>query len=328
LSEADVTGQRVLVTGGAGFIGSHLVDGLVEAGASEVKVVDDLSLGRLINLEAALARPGVSFAELDCADLAALSDALEGSFDCCFNLAVIPLPHSLQHPRENVDRNVMMTTAVCELHRQGRFRRLVQYSSSEAYGSAHGDAPMSEVHPLRPHTPYAAAKAATDLIALTYARTFNLETVVVRPFNTYGERQNAGAYAGLIPIVVRRVLAGEPVIVYGDGEQTRDLTHVSDTVAGTLLASISSQAPGDIFNLGYGRAASVNEVVVAILNLLDRPQHPVVHAEPRPGDVRTLLADTSKAQSVLGYAPRVDLNEGIRRTVDWYVRISRSAGRG
>jgi UDP-glucose 4-epimerase len=323
----EIAGSTALVTGGAGFIGSHVVDGLLAAGAARVIVADDLSLGREENLAQALADARTRFARVDCCDLDALASLLpDEPLDFCFNLAVIPLPHSLAHPRENVNRNVAMTTAVCELQRAGRLGRLVQYSSSEVYGTAQR-APMDEEHPLHPHTPYAAAKAATDLAALSYARTFGLEAVLVRPFNTYGERQNDGAYAGLLPIVVRRVLAGEPVQIHGDGEQTRDLTYVSDTVAGTLAAATSAAALDGIFNLGHGSESSVNEIVTALLAALERPGHPVEHVSPRPGDVRRLLADTRRAREAFGYAPRVSLADGLVRTVRWYVSSGAATAR-
>ena len=312
----DLCGVRALVTGGAGFIGSHLVEGLLQAGAARVVVVDDLSLGRESNLAAV--RDGIEFVHDDCADARALDAACNGGrLDLCFNLAVIPLPHSLEHPRENVERNVAMTTAVCELQRAGAFDRLIQFSSSEVYGTAR-TAPMGEDHPLGAHTPYAAAKAATDLLALSYGATFGLDTVVVRPFNTYGERQNDGAYAGLIPTVVRRVLAGEPVVVNGDGKQTRDMTHVADTVRGTLALALSG-TPGETYNLGSGNESSVNEMVRALLNTLGAPYHPVHHGPPRPGDVRRLLADVTRVHEAVGFTAAVALDEGLRRTVAWYL---------
>jgi UDP-glucose 4-epimerase len=250
----------------------------------------------------------------------------DGPFDLCFNLAVIPLPHSLEHPRENVDRNVAMTTSVCEVGRSGGFGRLVQFSSSEVYGTAR-TAPMDEDHPLGAHTPYAAAKAATDLVAISYQMTFGLDTIVVRPFNAYGERQNATAYAGLIPVVIRQVQAGEPVIVNGDGEQTRDMTHVTDTVRGTLALAAAHDLNGRAFNLGHGTEASVNDMVAALLDALGQPDHPVIHGPDRLGDVRRLLADVSAARDAVGYAPLVSVADGFRRTVEWYLSAAAPAAR-
>ncbi|MEX2195803.1 MAG: GDP-mannose 4,6-dehydratase [Thermoleophilaceae bacterium] len=321
---SDPSGTRALVTGGAGFIGSHLVDGLIAAGAAEVHVVDDFSLGKEENLAP---RPELTVERADCADSAALERALAGrDFDLCFNLAVIPLPASLVHPAPTVDRNVAMTTAVCELGRAGRYRRLVQYSSSEVYGTA-TVAPMPESHPLLPHTPYAASKAATDLVALSYVTTFGLEGTVVRPFNTYGPRQNDKAYAGLIPAVVRRVQAGEPVIVHGDGEQTRDMAWVGDIVAGTLAAATTDAALGRVMNLGSGEEHTVNDMVRWMLQALGRENHPVEHGPERPGDVRRLLADTSLAAELIGYAPSKDIAQGLRETVDWYAARAAAGSR-
>lgn len=314
LSRLAEIGRSAIVTGGAGFIGSHLVDGLLMAGVA-VLVVDDLSLGRRENLS-----NEVEFHQVDCCDLDALRKALaKRSFELCFNLAVIPLPASLVEPRTNVDRNVAMTTAVCELGRAGQFGRLIQYSSSEVYGTARA-VPMSEDHPLAPHTPYAASKAATDLVAASYGTTFGLEVVTVRPFNTYGERQNAGAYAGIIPTVLTRVRAGLPVEIHGDGTQTRDMTYVSDIVAGTLAAAGAAEATGLTLNLGSGAEVSVNELVSALLDAVGRPDHRVEHVSPRPGDVRRLHADISLAERAVGFEPQVSLRDGLSRTVAWYER--------
>jgi UDP-glucose 4-epimerase len=316
--QSPLAGATSLVTGGAGFIGGHLVEALLAAGAARVVVVDDLSLGREENL--AQVRDRVELLVGDCADEAALLEACGSErLDFCFNLAVIPLPHSLVHPRANVDRNVAMTTAVCELQRQGRFGRLVQFSSSEVYGTAL-TAPMDEQHPLHAHTPYAAAKAATDLVALSYATTFRLETVVARPFNAYGERQNDAAYAGLIPAVIRRVQEGAPVVVDGDGEQTRDMSYVGDTVAATLALAATDATVGGTYNIGTGVEVSVNTMVASLLGGLGQPDHPIEHGPERPGDVRRLLADTTRIRDAVGFAPAVSLDEGFRRTIGWYAR--------
>jgi UDP-glucose 4-epimerase len=320
-----LAGTRALVLGGAGFIGSHVVDGLVAAGAERVAVLDDLSLGTRANLEPALAHPGVSLDVGDACEEAAIAALIErdGPYDLCFNLAVIPLPHSLEHPRENVDRNVAMTTATCEVGRAGGFRRLVQFSSSEVYGTGR-TVPMGEDHPLGAHTPYAAAKAATDLVAVSYQVTFGLDTVIVRPFNAYGERQNASAYAGLIPVVARQVLAGEPIVINGDGRQTRDMTHVADTVRGTLALAASGHG-GRAFNLGHGTEVSVLEMVEALLAALDARDHPVVHGPERPGDVRRLLADVTAAREAVGYEPQLSVADGFARTVRWYAGVLSAA---
>jgi UDP-glucose 4-epimerase len=288
-------------------------------GVDRVRVVDDLSLGDVDNLAQALDHPQVQLTSGDASDIDLLQRicSAEGQFDRCYNLAVMPLPHSLQLPRENVERNIAITTAACELGRRGGFRRLIHCSSSEVYGSA-CTVPMHEDHPLQPHTPYAAAKAATDLTALSYARTFGLDVVVVRPFNTYGERQNAGSYAGVIPAVIRAALTGSPVTIHGDGEQTRDMTYVGDTVRGIILAGAAQDARGETFNLGTGREASVNELVRLLLDELGRPDHPVVHSSPRPGDVRRLVAGTARVHERLSFAPAVTLREGLRRTAVWY----------
>jgi len=324
---ARLAGKRALVLGGAGFIGSHLVDGLVAANAARVAVVDDLSLGREANLTAALTREEVTLDVLDVCELDGLEAIIErdGPFDLCFNLAVIPLPHSLEHPRENVDRNVAKTSAACEIGRSGGYARLVQFSSSEVYGSAQF-APMNEDHPLAAHTPYAAAKAATDLIALSYGHTFGLDVVVVRPFNTYGERQNSAAYAGLIPMVISHAQAGEPVVVNGDGEQTRDMNHVSDTVRGALAIAADPELHDRAINLGHGTEVSVNTMVASILAAMGMPDHPVVHGPERIGDVRRLLAGIAVARDAIGYEPLVGIDEGFERTVRWYLSQPSPAG--
>lgn len=317
---ARLAGSRVLVVGGAGFVGSHVVDGLLRAGASRVVVADDLSLAREENLSEALSNERVSLDVVDACDLGALSALVdrEGGFDLCFNLAVMPLPQSLTYPRENVNGNVGMTTSVCEIARAGGFARLIQFSSSEVYGTARG-ASIREDHPLHAHTPYAAAKAGTDLVALSYGQTYGIDVVVVRPFNAYGERQNSGAYAGLLPVVIRTVQAGEPVVINGDGEQTRDMTYVSDTVRGVLAVAGNPELRDRPINIGHGTEVTVNEMVRGLLAAMGRQDHPVVHGPPRIGDVRRLLANIDFARDAVGYAPLVSLDVGFERTVRWYL---------
>jgi UDP-glucose 4-epimerase len=328
ISPYQVAGSRVLVTGGAGFLGSYVVEQLLEQGAERVVVVDDFSLGRRENLAGVVDAPALEVLELDCADLEQLQAVCEaeGGFDACFNLAVIPLPASLEEPRRTTDANVAMTTSVCEVGRFGLFRRLVQFSSSEVYGTAQM-APMPEHHPLHPHTPYAASKAATDHVALSYWMTFGLPTTVVRPFNAYGPRQNDKAYAGLIPQVVRDVDAGRAVTIHGDGEQTRDYTHARDIARATLRLAEHDGALGRVFNTGSGREHTVKSLVESLLRALGEPEWPVVHGSPRPGDVRRLIADVSAARELVGFETSVDLDEGLVETVAWYREAAPASGR-
>jgi UDP-glucose 4-epimerase len=314
VTERRVEGGSFVVTGAAGFIGSHLVDGLLGAGAARVLGVDDLSLGRLENLEGALADPRFELVEQDCSQL---DGELVAGLDACFNLAVIPLPASLVQPREVVERNVAITTSMCELLRAGRFATLVQFSSSEVYGTAHGET-LAENDPQRPETPYAASKAATDAVAASYHRTFGCDVVIVRPFNTYGPRQNQSSYAGLIPTVLARLGSGEPVEIHGDGEQARDYVYVEDTVRGALLAYERLPGDGRAVNVASGREISVNEVVRSILEAAGATDHAVDHGPARPGDVRRQRADIGQARSALSFEPRIGFPEGIARTVASY----------
>jgi UDP-glucose 4-epimerase len=313
VTRRNVSGSTFLVTGGAGFIGSHVVDALVEGGAASVLCIDDLSLGRRENVHR-----DAELLEFDCADLDALRRATEGqTFDACFNLAVIPLPASLERPRETVDRNVAMTTAVCELARGETVGTLVQFSSSEVYGSVDVGA-IDEEHPHAGTTPYAASKSATDLVAQSYQRTFGCDVALVRPFNTYGPRQNSGGYAGLIPTVISQVAAGEPIVVDGDGQQSRDFLFAEDTARGAVAAYERLTGDGTVVNLGSGEERSVNDVVGTLLGALGVEDWPLRHGPPRPGDVRRHLADTSRARALLDFRPRVSFSAGIERTVAWY----------
>lgn len=314
-----LAGSRVLLTGGAGFIGSHVADALVRAGVSALTIVDDLSLGNESNLAAARAAfPALEFHRLDLSDDAESAELLGArSFDFCFNLAVIPLPASLVEPKRVVDRNVMMTSTICELARSGQVGRLVHYSSSEVYGTAR-TAPMTEDHPLEAETPYAASKVAADSTVISYHRTFGIDAVVLRPFNNFGPRQNDKAYAGIIPIVVNRLQAGTPITIFGDGEQTRDFIYAEDTARATLMLAEKDGVAGQVFNVGSGRETSVNALVRMMADIYGRPDFPIEYGPERPGDVRRHLAGVSRATEVLGFSPVVSLREGMERTMAWY----------
>ena len=317
-----VRSKSILVTGGAGFIGSHLVDRLIRDEPSRITVVDNFFLGNSDNLAQALAvRPDLEIIRVDASDLAAMQDVVTANkVDTVFDLAMIPLPTSLTYPDWTIRTNVGIATTFCEIARRGLVERLIHVSSSEAYGSARY-VPMDENHPHDAITPYAASKSAADHIIESYVQTFNIDATVIRPFNNIGPRQNPGTYAGIVPIIVRRVLAGQPIEIYGNGEQTRDLSYVGDTVE--LMAQIqeSAECRGKVLNVATGVETSVNELVQRILVLLGREDHPVVHTDARPGDVRRHCADVTRLTALIGHQPSALSDESLRKTVDWYVKV-------
>ena len=314
-----LAGKSILVTGGAGFIGSHLADRLIEESPSRLTIVDNLFLGREENLADARARfAGVRFCHEDATDAEALARILEEeAVDVVYNLAVVPLPASLTRPRWSTEHNVALVTVPCELLREERYATLMHFSSSECYGSAEY-VPMDEGHPSVPSTPYAASKVAGDQIVLSYHHTFGVDAAIIRPFNNFGPRQNAGSYAGIIPVVVHRALAGEVIEIFGDGEQTRDFVFVRDTVDAAVRAYGEPATRGRIMNVASGREVSVNDLVRQLLDVLESGVG-VVHVAPRLGDVRRHAADISLARRLIGYEPRTSLHEGMAETVAWYL---------
>ena len=313
-----VSGKRVLVTGGAGFIGSHLVDVLSGLGPAALVVADSFFLGRRENLISASGKyPDLAVEEVDAADM----EAIEGLVarhrpDVVFDLATIPLPYSLEHPYPTVQANVSLALNLAELARRGEYETLVHVSSSEVYGTA-VTVPMTESHPITPLTPYAASKAAADHVVSSYVATFGIDATIVRPFNNYGPRQNEGSYAGLIPLVIRAALGGEAVTVFGDGSQTRDFLYVTDTAGAIVAAFAARDTRGKTLNIASGIETSVNEVVATIFEVLDLPAR-VEHQPGRPGDVARHCGDSSAAAKAFGFTPTVSVRSGIERTVEWY----------
>jgi UDP-glucose 4-epimerase len=313
-----VAGRSVLVTGGAGFIGSHLIDRLLLDRPDNVVVVDNLFLGKRANLEPARhAFPGLRLYEEDAADFDAMREILAAEqVDVVFELAVVPLPTSLVRPRWTCDVNLSLATVACELLRQRCFQTLVHFSSSEVYGTARR-VPMAEDHPLDPCTPYAASKAGADHVVSSYHRTFGLDVTTVRPFNGFGPRQNEGAYAGIIPIVIRRALAGEPVVVHGDGEQTRDFTFASQIAEAAVRAYGHPATRGRVVNVCSGREVSVNALVSTLLDIV-QVEVAVEHAPPRPGDVQRHCGAAGLLEQLTGFRPAGGLELGLEETVRWY----------
>ena len=313
--------KSILVTGGAGFIGSHLVDLLINEEPKEIIVVDNMSLGKERNLNEAKKRfPFLKLFEEDAGNFEVIGKIIKTyNIEIVFNLAVVPLPASLEKPKETTDENIKIVTALCELQRLNFFKTLIHFSSSEVYGSAKYES-MNENHPLGSCTPYAASKAAGDLIVLSYCNTFNTDCAIIRPFNNYGPRQNEGSYAGVIPITIKKILKGEQPIIYGDGEQTRDYIYVTDTARMAIEIYNNTNTRGKIVNIGSGSEISVLKLINLIMNLLNNKQK-IKFEPPRLGDVRRHNADISLAKKLLNFKPHTKFEEGMKITVDWYKSV-------
>ncbi|MCC4908035.1 NAD-dependent epimerase/dehydratase family protein [Microbacterium sp. cx-59] len=306
-----LSGAVVLVTGGAGFIGSHLVDALLDTDVAEVRVVDNFATGSRANLASALRDPRVHLAEHDARDQVAMARAVAGA-DVVFHLACLGVRHSLHDPRENHDVNATMTLDLLELARHRGVGRFVHVSSSEVYGSAQY-APMDEGHPTFPETVYGGAKLAGEAYARAAFRTHGFPVTVVRPFNAYGPRSHFEGDSGeVLPRTIVRVLAGEPPIVYGDGEQSRDFTHVTDTARAIIALAESDESIGLTVNVGSGSDVTINRLADIVRAAAGREDLAVLRLDPRPGDVRRLLAESSLLGRLTDFAPRVPFDEGVR----------------
>jgi UDP-glucose 4-epimerase len=305
---------RSLVTGGAGFIGSHLVAALLTRG-EQVVVLDNLSTGKRANL-AGLTGP-FEFVEGDVADPAAAARACAGVDVVYHQAALASVPRSIEAPLDSHAACATGTLVMLDAARKAGARRFVYAASSSCYG----DQPTSskrESDLPSPLSPYAAAKLAGEMYCLAFHRSYGLETVALRYFNVFGPRQDPhGAYAAVIPRFIDAWLKGERLVLYGDGRQSRDFTYVENVVAGNLLAAESPRAAGRVLNLASGRSYSLLDLIASLEALLGRAAD--VRREPaRIGDVRDSLADITLARELLGYEPVVDFHEGLRRTLAWY----------
>lgn len=314
----NLNNKSILVTGGAGFIGSHLVDRLIDEKPANLVVADNFFLGKEDNLnEAKQKYPRLKIYRQDAADFKTMKSLVKRQgIQVVFNLAVIPLPASIEKPRWVYEQNNDITLCFCELAREGCFETLIHCSSSEAYGTCQYS-PMDESHPLVPTTPYGASKAAGDLLVLSYIKTFNIDAAIIRPFNNYGPRQNEGSYAGVIPLTIKRILAGESPVIYGDGEQTRDYIFVTDTTEAAVQTYIHETTRGRIINIGSASEITINKLVGLIARHLGYNKA-VPHEEKRPGDVMKLIAGIDLARDLINFKPKTDFDSGLKLTIDWY----------
>jgi UDP-glucose 4-epimerase len=304
--------RHVLVTGGAGFIGSNLVRTLLERG-DRVRVLDNFSTGNRANL----AGLDVEIVEGELRSYERVHNAVRG-IEVVFHLGALgSVPRSVQDPLTSSAVNVEGTLNVLLASRDVGVRRVVFSSSSSVYGST-GELPRTETMPLDPISPYGVAKLAAERYCVSFSRVYpGFESVVLRYFNVFGPRQSPfSEYAAVVPLFVTAIRTGQPVTIYGDGDQTRDFTFVENVVDATLRAGSAERASGRIINVAAGTPASVNELAETIGGILGKRVERE-HRDPRPGDVRDSWADVSLAHEVLGYEPAVGLEEGLRRTVEF-----------
>ena len=308
------SGRCALVTGGAGFIGSHIADRLVEDGWS-VRILDDFSSGREENL--ARCRDRIELLRGDLRDRELVARGVRDAEIVFHQAALASVPRSIAEPERTNDVNVAGTLGLLEAARRAGVRRLVFAASSSAYGDA-PTLPKVETMPANPMSPYALQKYAGEVYCRLYTRLYGFETVALRYFNVYGPRQDPRSeYAAVVPRFVMACLRSQSPRIYGDGEQTRDFTFVSDAVQANLLAADAPRASGAMVNIAGGRRISLNRLLREIIELTGAEVAPR-HDPPRAGDVRDSLADLGRAGELLGYAPAVELREGLLRTIDHF----------
>jgi UDP-glucose 4-epimerase len=306
------TSRRALVTGGAGFIGSHLVDGLLQAGWL-VRVLDDLSTGDERNLSKVSDR--IEFMRGSVCDEETSQLAMQ-DVEVVFHEAALPsVPKSVAEPLLTNAVNLSGTLCVLESARHAGVRRVVFAASSSAYGDTEV-LPKVETLPASPQSPYALQKYGGEVYCELYHRLFGLETVALRYFNIFGPRQNPKSdYAAVIPSFASAAIAGRPPVIYGDGEQTRDFTYVENAVRANLAAADAPGASGQVINVAAGERTSLNELWSGIKKIVG-VDFEARYTEMRAGDVRDSLADLTRAKELLGYEPDIDLHEGLRRTIE------------
>ncbi len=303
-----------LVTGGAGFIGSHIAEALVKRG-DRVRVIDNLMTGKRENMAHLTGK--LEFIEADIRDAAATRQAMEGVSIVFHEAAVPSVPRSVAEPQLNHEANVNGTFNVLMAARDAGVKRVVFAASSSAYGDTEV-LPKVETMMPNPLSPYAAAKLVGELYCQTFTRVYGLETVALRYFNVFGPRQDpTSPYSGVISKFVTALLNNEAPTIFGDGEQSRDFTYIANVVDANLRAAEAPEAIGQVMNLGIGQRITLNQLFDELQKIIGTNLKPN-YAETRAGDVRHSLADITRAESLLGYRPLVGLAEGLKYTVDWY----------
>lgn len=306
--------DKYLVTGGAGFIGSHIAEELVKKGYS-VRIIDNFSTGKKDNIAPFL--DGIELIEADIRDFEACRRAVKGA-DCVLHQAALTsVPLSIEDPLSTNEVNITGTLNLLLASKEAKIQRFVFASSAAVYGDD-PRLPKEESMEGVPLSPYAASKQVGEIYCQVFCQLYNLPTVRLRYFNIFGPRQDPSSqYASVIPNFIGKMIKGENPVIFGDGEQSRDFLYVSNVVEANILASKSSEASGEVLNIAGGERITINSLVQSINKVLDKEIKPS-YSEPRPGDIKLSFADISRAGKMLKYEPSVSFREGLRETVHWY----------
>jgi len=307
--------SKILVTGGCGFIGSHIVDALLQEGYS-VGILDNLSTGGLGNVKGHIDKGSVVLHSGDIRDFAFVAKSMANYDAVVHEAALVSVTRSVDDPIVTNEVNVSGTLNILWGATRAKVKRLIFASSSSVYGETE-TVPKTEDMKTVPISPYGTSKLAAENYCRVFARVYGLRTTCLRYFNVYGPRQKAGPYSGVIPTFIRDVAKGEAPTIYGDGKQSRDFTYVEDVVKANLLCLERKVEAGSVFNIAAGRPVTVNTLATTIIDLMDKRGLEPRHAEARPSDIRHSYADISKAREVLGYSPKVTLEDGLGRLIDW-----------
>jgi len=310
--------SKIIVTGGAGFIGSHLVDRILSEG-HEVVVIDDLSQGRLENVSRHLNNDSFKFIEADIREFARV-EAIVKDADAIFHeAAVVSATKSLEDPAYTNGVNVAGTFNLLKASLNSKVKKFIYASSCAVYGEA--ESPQSEESPTSPRSPYAVTKIAAENYCKVFNRLYGLEAIPLRYFNVYGSRQSYGPYSGVITKFIDRLIRGEPPVINGDGEQTRDFVNVSDIVEANMLALERTGLPSDPINIGTGTATSIKDLANLLIDITGRKHLKPAFDQPRIGGIRHSCADISRAKRALGYDPKISLKEGLVKLLNDYEEL-------
>jgi nucleoside-diphosphate-sugar epimerase len=307
--------MKILVTGGAGFIGSHVVDKLMLDGY-EVVVIDDLSSGNMRNIEHHMNEPRFRFVKGDIRQALTVDKSIEGVDAVIHEAAIVSVPLSIENPMLTNEVNVLGTLNLLEASVKAKVKRFVYVSSCAVYGDT-SKLPINEDAPVRPLSPYASSKLAAEEHCIAFFENHGLETVRLRYFNVYGPRQAASEYAGVMVKFLDRIRRDQPPIIFGDGEQTRDFVYVGDAAEATLLALNRDGVAGNVFNIGTGKVVTINQLCKIFLELAGKEHLKPIFMDAKPSEVRNSQADIKRATKLLGYRHKVPLKSGVREFINW-----------